>query len=83
MIALIQLLNGRMKVLLFYEIKILEMDGYDEHIVHGDRLRRWISTIGELNDRSYNLYNSRQNKPRVTISICTLFSASAIVLGLG
>jgi DNA helicase II / ATP-dependent DNA helicase PcrA len=48
------------------------MDGHDEHIVQGDRLRRWIITIGELNGRNYNLYNSTQNKPKVVAELSSL-----------
>jgi len=51
---------------------INNMDGHDEHIVQGDRLRRWIITIGELNGRNYNLYNSPQNKPNVVSELSSL-----------
>lgn len=51
---------------------ILKLDGHDEHIVHGDRLRRWIVSIGQLNSRNYNLYNSQQNKPKVVAELSSL-----------
>jgi DNA helicase II / ATP-dependent DNA helicase PcrA len=48
------------------------MDGHDEHIVQGDRLRRWIATIGELNGKNYNLFNAPQNKPNVVSELSSL-----------
>ena len=51
---------------------ISKLDGHDEHIVHGDRLRRWIVSIGQLNNRNYNVYNSSQNKPKVVAELSSL-----------
>lgn len=51
---------------------ISKLDGHYEHIVQGDRLRRWITTIGQLNNRNYNLYNSPQNKPNVVMELSSL-----------
>ncbi|MGA2405640.1 MAG: ATP-dependent helicase [Bacteroidales bacterium] len=51
---------------------INNMDGHDEHIVQSDRLRRWIISIGELNGRNYNLYNSPENKPNVVSELSSL-----------
>ncbi len=49
-----------------------KLDGHDEHIVQGDRLRRWINSISTLNGRNYNVYNSRQNKPKVVTELSSL-----------
>lgn len=51
---------------------ISKLDGHDEHIVLGDRLRRWIVSIGQLNNRNYNVYNSSQNKPKVVAELSSL-----------
>lgn len=51
---------------------INELDGHDEHIVQGDRLRRWFTTIGQLNSRDYNVYHSNQNKPKVIAELSSL-----------
>ncbi len=51
---------------------INELDGHDEHIVQSDRLRRWFATIGQLNSKDYNIYNSRQNKPDVVAELSSL-----------
>ncbi len=52
--------------------EISKLDGHDEHIVHGDRLRRWLSSIGDLNGKKYNVYNSPQNKPNVVAELASL-----------
>lgn len=49
-----------------------QLDGHDEHIVQGDRLRRWIITIGQLNNRNYNVYNSPEKKPKVVTELSSL-----------
>ncbi len=51
---------------------ISKLDGHDEHIVQGDRLRRWIRTIGQRNNRNYNVYNSPQNRPNVVVELSSL-----------
>ncbi len=51
---------------------ILKLDGHDEHIVQGDRLRRWIVSIGQLNNRNYNVYNAPQNKLKVVTELSSL-----------
>lgn len=51
---------------------ISKLDGHDEHIVQGDRLRRWITTIGQINNKNYNVYNSPQNKPNVVTELSSL-----------
>jgi DNA helicase-2/ATP-dependent DNA helicase PcrA len=48
------------------------LDGHDEHIVHGDRFRRWIRSIEQLNGKSYNSYNWPQNKPKVIAELSSL-----------
>lgn len=50
----------------------LLMDGHEEHIVQGDRLRRWINTINQLNGKDYNSYNWLQNKPNVIAELSSL-----------
>ncbi len=51
---------------------ITKLDGHEEHIVQGDRLRRWINSISQLNNRNYNLYNSPQNRPNVVEELSSL-----------
>jgi len=48
---------------LLFNVK--ELDGHDEHIPHNEKLRRWIVTIGQLNNKNYNVYNAPDNKPKV------------------
>lgn len=48
------------------------LDGHEEHIVHGDRIRRWIRSIERLNGKSYNSYNWPQNKPKVIAELSSL-----------
>jgi DNA helicase-2/ATP-dependent DNA helicase PcrA len=48
------------------------LDGHDEHIVHGDRFRRWIRSIEQLNGKNYNSYNWPQNKSRVIAELSSL-----------
>ncbi|MGQ1891790.1 UvrD-helicase domain-containing protein [Thermophagus sp. OGC60D27] len=48
------------------------LDGHDEHIVHGDRFRRWIKSIEKLNDKKYTSYNWPQNKPKVIAELSSL-----------
>jgi DNA helicase-2/ATP-dependent DNA helicase PcrA len=48
------------------------LDGHEEHIVHGDRIRRWIRSIEQLNGKSYNSYNWPQNKPKVIAELSSL-----------
>lgn len=48
------------------------LDGHDEHRVHGDRFRRWIRSIEQLNGKSYNSYNWPQNKPKVISELSSL-----------
>jgi DNA helicase-2/ATP-dependent DNA helicase PcrA len=50
----------------------LLMDGHEEHIVQGDRLRRWINTISQLNEKNYNSYNWPQNRPNVIAELSSL-----------
>lgn len=50
----------------------LLMDGHEEHIVQGDRLRRWKNTINQLNGKDYNSYNWPQNKPNVIAELSSL-----------
>jgi len=51
---------------------ISRLDGHDEHIVQGDRYRRWLSTISQRNGKNYNVYNSKQNKPKVVDELSSL-----------
>lgn len=51
---------------------INKLNGHEEHIVHGDRLRRWIHTISEVNKKNYYIYNSKENKPKVIIELTSL-----------
>lgn len=51
---------------------ISKLEGHDEHIVHGDRLRRWIHTISSDNNKNYNVYQSPQNKPKVVGELSSL-----------
>ena len=51
---------------------ISKLEGHDEHIVQGDRLRRWISSTGQLNGKNYNSYNWPQNKPNVVAELSSL-----------
>lgn len=48
------------------------LDGHDEHIVHGDRFRRWISSIEKLNGKRYTSYNWPQNKPKIIAELSSL-----------
>ncbi|WP_461629085.1 UvrD-helicase domain-containing protein [Labilibaculum euxinus] len=48
------------------------LDGHEEHIVHGDRIRRWIRSIEQLNGESYNSYNWPQNKPKIIAELSSL-----------
>jgi DNA helicase II / ATP-dependent DNA helicase PcrA len=48
------------------------LDGHDEHIVHGERFRRWISSIEQLNGKRYNSYNWPENKPKVIAELSSL-----------
>ncbi len=50
---------------------VLKLDGHDEHIVHGDRFRRWLATIGKLNGKNYNIYNG-ESKPKVIAELSSL-----------
>ena len=51
---------------------ISKLDGHEEHIVQGDRLRRWFATIEELNNKRYNVYKSKDNKPKVVTELSSL-----------
>lgn len=51
---------------------ISKLDSHDEHIVQGDRLRRWITSISELNGKDYNNYLWPQNKPKVVQELSSL-----------
>jgi DNA helicase-2/ATP-dependent DNA helicase PcrA len=42
-----------------------KLNGHEEHCVQMDKLRRWINTISELNEKNYNIYNSPSKKPDV------------------
>lgn len=44
---------------------INELDGHIEHIPHSDRIRRWQTTIEQLNNKSYRYFNFNQNKPKL------------------
>jgi DNA helicase-2/ATP-dependent DNA helicase PcrA len=46
--------------------------GHDEHIVQGDRLRRWIKTISKLNKKNYNVYHKPENKLKVITELSSL-----------
>ncbi len=48
------------------------LDGHDEHIVDGNRFRRWIDTISSLNRKNYKLYNSSQKKTKVIAELSSL-----------
>ncbi len=49
-----------------------KLDGHDEHIVHGDKFRRWIRSIEQLNGKRYTSYNWPQNKPKVIAELSSL-----------
>ena len=51
---------------------INDIDGHDEHIVQGDRLRRWIITIGSLNNKDYGNYLWPKNKSNVVAELSSL-----------
>jgi len=51
---------------------ISKLDGHDEHILQANKLRRWIATISQLNNKNYNIYNSAQNKPKVVAELSSL-----------
>lgn len=51
--------------------EINKLDGHNEHIPHGDKIRRWRKTIEKLNDKSYNYFTYAQNK----IDLFTLLSS--------
>lgn len=42
---------------------INKLDGHEEHIVQGDRYRRWVQTISDLNKKNYNILHSARAKP--------------------
>jgi DNA helicase-2/ATP-dependent DNA helicase PcrA len=45
---------------------IAELQGHEEHIVHSEKIRRWINTIEQRNGKRQNYYgylNSRDKKP--------------------
>lgn len=50
----------------------LKLDGHEAHIVQGDRLKRWISSIGQMNGKDYSSYNWPQNKPNVVAELSSL-----------
>lgn len=41
---------------------VKKLDGHEEHIVQGDRYRRWVQTISDLNKRNYNILHSTKVK---------------------
>ena len=51
---------------------INKLDGHDEHIPHRDRIRRWIVTIGQLNNKKYNVYNAPDNMTKVIEELASL-----------
>jgi len=51
---------------------ISRLDGHEEHVVHGDRLRRWLHTIGEDNGKNYRFYSQQPNVKDVVIELSSL-----------
>ena len=51
---------------------ISKLNSHDEHIVQGDRLRRWITSIGELNGKDYKNYLWPANKSKVVQELSSL-----------
>lgn len=49
-----------------------KLDGHDEHIVHSDKLRRWLTTIGQLNGKDYSSYLWNNKKPSVVNELSSL-----------
>ncbi len=49
-----------------------QLDGHIEHIPHGDRIRRWQSTIEQLNNKSYRYLNFVQNKTNLLSQLGSL-----------
>ncbi|MEQ8525562.1 ATP-dependent helicase [Gracilimonas sp.] len=47
---------------------VSNLDGHEEHVVHGDRLRRWINTLSG----NYNYLQWSQNKPNVVVELSSL-----------
>src|SRR5690554_1330813 len=47
---------------------VSNLDGHEEHVVHGDRLRRWINTLSG----NYNYLQWPQNKPNVVAELSSL-----------
>ena len=51
---------------------INKLDGHDEHIPHRDRIRRWKTTIENLNDKNYNYFNYTQNRKKLIEQLSSL-----------
>jgi DNA helicase II / ATP-dependent DNA helicase PcrA len=51
---------------------INDMDGHSEHIVYGDRLRRWVTTISERNKKKYDYLLWPDNKENVIQELSSL-----------
>lgn len=51
---------------------IKKLDSHDEHIPHSDRIRRWKTTIEQLNNRSYRHFNFTQNRANLITQLSSL-----------
>jgi len=51
---------------------VSKLDGHEEHVVHGDRLRRWIHTISNDNGTNYNYLQWSQNKPKTLVELSSM-----------
>lgn len=49
-----------------------KLDGHEEHVVHGDRLRRWIHTISRDNGKNYRFYSVPPNVKDVVTELSSL-----------
>ena len=52
--------------------EINKLDGHIEHIPHGDRIRRWMGTIGKLNEKKYDYLNYTQNRAGLLAQLSSL-----------
>lgn len=51
---------------------VSKLDGHEEHIVHRDRLRRWLHTIGKDNGKNYRLYSHPPKVNQVVTELSSL-----------
>lgn len=51
---------------------ISKLNGHDEHVIHGSRLRRWVSTIKKKNNKNYGYLLAASNRSSVANELTSL-----------